>query len=135
MNTREELIQICVDGVVHHTKWQNRDSFSAQKSLQSVYEGLTAGLDYRIVTKEINPDYHSSKDTLIIEFMQPIDLNKLKEAKHLEISDREDYFKDCDPGHESEMFDGEGIDFYSTSTQTYIPSREKLDFCKGEDWY
>jgi len=57
--TRKELIEICKDAVVHHTKWKNRDSFSAQKSIQSIYKGLTAGLNFRVVTKEINPDYHS----------------------------------------------------------------------------
>ena len=133
----EELIKICKDAVVHHTEWMNRDSLSAQKSIQSIYKGLTAGLDFEIVTKEINPDYHSNEKTLIVKFIQPIDHDKLKEkGKHLEISSREDYFRDCDPNHETEMFSGEGIDFDSTYTQTYMPTRKKLNSIKkGSDWY
>lgn len=134
--TREDLIELCKDAVVHHTKWQNRDSYSAQKNIQSIYEGLTADLDFRIVTKDICPEYHSDEQTIIIEFLQPIDLDKLKNGKHLEISSREDYFKDCDPNYESEMFDGDGINFYDSYTQTYMPTRERVDNCGvGNDWY
>lgn len=132
---RSELIQLCQDAVVHHTKWQNRDSYSAQKSIQSIYKGLTAGLDFRVVTKDINEDYHSDERTLIIEFIQPIDHSKLKDAKNLEISEREDYFRDCDPDYETEMFDGYGIDFLSNYTQTYMPTRKRLEECNGDDWY
>ena len=48
--------------------------------------------------------------------MQPIDFDKLEKGLHLEISSREDYFKDCCPDFECEMFDGDGIDFYSSFT-------------------
>lgn len=133
---RQELIELCKDAVVHHTKWQDRDSYSAQRNLQSIYEGLTAGLDYRIVTKEIDADYHSDERTLIIEFLQPIDLDKLKTGQHLEISSRDDYWKDCDPDCEGEMFDGNGIDFESSYTQTYMPTRKRIEECGiGNDWY
>jgi len=133
---REELISICEDAVINHTKWENRDSYSAQLSIQSIYEGLTAGLDFRVVTKEIDKDYHSDKRTLIIEFLQPIDFDKLENAKYLEISSREDYFRDCDPEYDSEMFDGVGIDFKSSYTQTYMPTRERLnEVGSGNDWY
>jgi hypothetical protein len=134
--SREELISICQGAVVHHTKWQNRDSYSAQKGIQSIYKGLTAGLKFRVVTKKIHPDYHSSEWTLIIEFLQPIDFDKLETGLHLDISSREDYFKDCCPDYECEMFDGDGIDFQSTFTQTYMPSRQKLESVgTGNDWY
>lgn len=133
---REELIELCKRAVVHHTKWHNRDSYSAQKSIQSIYKGLTAGLDFRVVTKEIDADYHSDEETLIIEFLQPIDFVKLNEGLDLQISSREDYFKDCDPDYESEMFDGEGIDFESSYTQTYMPTEKRLkDVGNGNDWY
>lgn len=134
--TREELIKLCEDSVVHHTKWGNRDSYSAQKGIQSIYKGLTAGLDFRIVTKDINPNFHSDDEILIIEFIQPIDLEKLSKGKHLEISSREDYFRDCDPEYETEMFDGYDIDFYSEYTQTYMPTRKSIDYHGiGNDWY
>lgn len=133
---REELIELCKDAVVHHTKWNDRDSYSAQRGLQSIYKGLTAGLDYRIVTKEINPEYHSTDGTLIIEFLQPIDLDKLKTGKHLQISSRDDYFRDCDPDYETEMFGGNGIDFRSSFTQTYMPTRKRVEGVGiGNDWY
>lgn len=134
--TRKELIKLCEDAVVHHTKWQNRDSFSAQKNLQSIYKGLTAGLRFRIVTKKICPDYHSDNETLIIEFIQPIDLKKLETGKHLDISSLKDYFNDCDPEYNTEMFDGYGIDFDSRYTQSYMPTRNRINECGiGNDWY
>lgn len=133
---REELIQLCEDAVVNHKKWRDRDSYSAQKNIQSIYKGLTAGLDYRIITKEIDKDYCSDESTLIIEFLQPIDLDKLKTGKDLEISSRENYFKDCDPDYETEMFDGDGINFESTFTKSYMPTRKRIKKCGiGNDWY
>jgi len=127
--SRADLIQICKDAVVHHTKWQDRDSFIAQKGIQSIYRGLTAGLDYKMVIE--------GDDTIWLEFIQPIDFERLKEeGKHLEISSREDYWKDCDPDMEGEMFDGDGIDFYSNWTQTFMPTRERLNKVGvGDDWY
>lgn len=133
---REELISICERAVVHHSKWMNRDSFISQKCIQSIYEGLTAGLDFKIVTKKDNEIFYSNDDYLVIEFIQPIDFDKLKSAKFLEISSLEDYFNDCDPNHETEMFDGEGIDFYSDYTIAYMPTHQRLqERGKGNDWY
>lgn len=134
--TREQLIDICEKAVVHHTKWDNRDSYSAQLGVQSLYKGLTAGLDFRVVTKDISPDYHSNDNVIIVEFLQPIDLDKLQNGKELEISSREDYFKDCDPEYDTEMFDGEGIDFRSEYTQTYMPTLDSIEKAGiGNDWY
>lgn len=131
---REELIQLCQMAVVHHTKWNNRDSYSAQKGLQSIYFGLTAGFNFRIVTKEVSSDYHSDDDTLIVEFLPPFD--NIENAKPLKISSREDYFKDCDPEHETEMFDGEGIDFDSSFTKTFMPTKKRIENVGvGNDWY
>jgi hypothetical protein len=132
---RVELIELCKRSVVHYSKWRNRDSYSAQLSIKSIYKGLTAGLDFRIVTKAIDPEYHSTTDTLIIEFLQPIDFEKLNNGVDLEISTREQYFKNCDPERESEMFDGEGIDFFSSYTKTYMPSMSRIQEANGDDWY
>jgi hypothetical protein len=127
--TREELIEICKDAVVHHTKWGNRDSYSAQLGIKDVYKGLTAGLPFII-------DDDSNDRTIWIEFIQPVDLAILENGENLEISSREDYFKDCDPEYESEMFDGRGIEFESTYTITYMPTRKRLEECGiGNDWY
>jgi len=136
VESREELIKLCEDAVVHHTKWQDRDTYSAQKGVQSIYKGLTAGLDYLIVTKEDDNDYHSDEDTLIIEFIQPIDFDKLEKGLELKISSREDYFKDCDPNYDSEMFDSDGINFYNDWCSTYMPTRKKINEVGiGNDWY
>jgi hypothetical protein len=136
INERKYLIQLCKDAVVHHTKWRDRDSYSSQREIQSIYKALTAGLEYRILTKEISPSYYSDDWSLIIEFLQPIDFKKLETGEFLEISSLEDYFRDCDPEHKGEMFDGEGIDFYSDYTQTYMPTRKRLEKVgTGNDWY
>ena len=133
---RETLIELCKDAVVHHTKWQDRDCYSAQKGIQSIYKGLTAGLEFRVVTKEIDPDYHSDEETLVVEFLQPIDFEKLENGLELPISSREDYFKDCDPEYDSEMVDGDGIDFHSNWTGTYMPTRKRIENVGiGNDWF
>lgn len=127
--SRDELISICKDAVVHHTKWGDRDSYSAQVNLQSIYKGLTAGLLYTI-------DKSTDDRTIWITFKQPIDLEKLNKGEYLNISSREDYFNDCDPDYESEMFDGYGIDFASNYTGSYMPTRKRLeDVGDGNDWY
>jgi len=127
--TREELIEICKDSVVHHTKWGNRDSYCAQLGIQDVYKGLTAGLPF-----EIEDD--TDDRTIWINFVQPIDLTLLENGQHLEISSREDYFRDCDSDYETEMFDGNGIEFDSDYTRTYMPTRERLEKRGiGNDWY
>lgn len=128
--TREELISICEAAVVHHTKWRDRNSYSAQTEIQSIYEGLTAGLDFEI-------DGNTDDCTIWISFTQPIDLDKLdKNGLYLDISSRDDYFEDCDPEYETEMFDGYGIDFQSSYTRGYMPTRKRLEEVGyGEDWY
>lgn len=131
---REDLIKLCEDAVVHHSKWEDRDSYLCQQSIQSIYKGLTAGLDFVVVTKEKDNDYHSDDDTLLIRFPHPIDLERLKKGKHLKISTRDDYYRDCDPDYETEMFDGGGIDFESSYTQTYMPTRKCLNEANGGDW-
>jgi len=44
--TEEDLIQICRDAVVPYQKWNDRDSYSAQVNVASIYEGLTGGVPY-----------------------------------------------------------------------------------------
>ena len=133
---RKTLIKICQDAVVHHTKWMNRDSFICQKGIQSIYKGLTAGLKFKILTKENSPDYHSNKETIIIQFTQIFDEKILEKGLHLEISSREDYFKDCCPDFECEMFDSDGLDFTEDWVCQFMPTRKRLkDVGIGNDWY
>lgn len=124
--SRQELIEICLDAVVDWSKWTDRDSYSAQKSIQSIYEGLTAGLEYDITRDENNAYYH-------IDFTQPINLTMLdQEGKYLEISSRDEYWEEN--GYESEMFDSYGIDFRTEYTSSYMPTREFLNYVDGQDW-
>lgn len=130
--TRKELVQICKDAVIHHTKWEDRDSYAAQKEIQSIYKGLTAGYKFKIL-QDKNEDCCTDERTIWIEFIKPFNLRR---GSALEISTREEYFRDCDPNHDTEMFEGYGIDFASDNTTGYMPTRERLDSVgKGNDWY
>lgn len=129
--TREELISICEDAVVHHTRWGNRDSYSSQVLLSDIYYGLTGGVPF-----EIEED--TDDRTIWILFSDDFDSEKLEyEGQHLSISSLEDYRQDCDPGYESEMFDGYGIDFYDKEGRKggYMPTRKRLEEASGDDWY
>lgn len=133
---RETLIQLCKDAVVHHTKWQNRDSFIAQKGLQGIYKGLTAGLSFKILTKENSPDYHSDEYTIIIQFDKVVNQEDLEKGLDLEISSREDFFRDCCPDYECEMFDSDGLDFSDDWVCQFMPSRKRIESVGiGNDWY
>ena len=125
--TREELIEICKNSIVHHTKWNDRDSHIAQCEINSIHEGLTAGFDFKI-------DKETDDETIWISFVN-IDFNKIDNGESLEINDVEDYFRDCDPEYETEMFEGYGIDFKSNYTRGFMPTRKKLNDSDGEDWY
>jgi hypothetical protein len=52
--TREELIELCKDGIVQHDKWSNRDSSSAQMQLGHCLVLLSAGCDYVICANSDN---------------------------------------------------------------------------------
>ena len=123
---RETLIQLCKDAVVHHTKWQNRDSFIAQKGIQGIYKGLTAGLSFKILTEENSPDYHSDEYTIIIQFDKVVNQDDLEKGLNLEISSREDFFRDCCPDYECEMFDSDGLDFSDGWVCQFMPSRKSI---------
>lgn len=45
--TREELIQLCTDGVVPVDQWANRDTAGAQEQLGSALALLRAGCEYQ----------------------------------------------------------------------------------------
>jgi len=133
---RETLIQLCKDAVVHHTKWQNRDSFIAQKGIQGIYKGLTAGLSFKILTEENSPDYHSDEYTIIIQFDKVVNQDDLEKGLNLEISSREDFFRDCCPDYECEMFDSDGLDFSDDWVCQFMPSRKRIESVGiGNDWY
>jgi len=125
--TREKLIELCERAVVHHSKWENRDSYSAQVLISSIYEGLTAGLEFEINNQ--TDDY-----TIWIDFIN-VEKDMLKNSRCLSICGREEYFENCDPDYETEMFIGYGIDFNSNYTGGYMPTEKRLNNAEGDDWY
>lgn len=129
--TREELIQLCRDAVVHHTKWGDRDSYSAQKGVQEVYRALTAGWDFEI---RLEHPVNSTSRTIWITLTPVEGVDVFKDGEWLNISSREEYFEDCDPEYETEMFDTYPETFKEPFT-TYLPTRERLDQAAGGDWY
>ena len=127
--TREELIQLCRDAVVHHTKWGNRDSYLAQVNIRKAYRQLTAGMEFEIEDGDRDNFIKSGEYTIWLNFPE----DNGKEGEDLAISSREDYFNDCDPERNTEMFDvwdDSSFDFCS-----YIPTRKRLDLANGGDWY
>lgn len=124
---REELIQICLDAVVPFTKWNDRDSYSAQVNIQSIYAGLIGGCEFKVSIKE---------DTIDICFEPPTKEQK-QAFRYLEIDSREDYFQWMSEQGEDDptMFDGSGIDWNSTYLCGYLPTRQRLEKVSGGDWY
>ncbi len=127
--SRNKLIELCQRAVVPCTRWHDRDSYCAQRSVQSIYEGLTAGLKFHAYESE-------DGETIYVRFKQPIDIDKLRtKGLYLNIDSLENYWDECDPNFETEMFDGSGIDFRSSYTESYMPSEKRLDRVEGDDWY
>ena len=128
--TREELIQLCRGAVVHHTKWGDRDSYSSQVNIQEAYRALTAGWDFELSFDE--PKTNSR--TIWVKFKPVEGVDVIRDGEWLNISSRYDYFEDCDPEYETEMFDSYSETFKEPFT-SYIPTRERLDQSAGGDWY
>lgn len=123
--SKEDLIQICHDGVVPFRDWTNRDSYSAQVNLESIYCGLMANIPYSLKIEDT---------TIWINFEEPTEDQRNDLCKYsLPIDSLDDYREEF--GYEDEMFDGNGIDWYSTWLGGYIPTRERLDSAGSGDWY
>ena len=119
--TRQDLIELCEWAVVPAYKWHNRDSYSAQVNIASIYEGLTAGLDYEITD--------TTDGTIWIKFTE-VNKSKMKKARYLSIDDIDDY------KYDDEMFYSDGIDFTSGNYKGgYIPTEKRLEEAEGDDWY
>lgn len=128
--TREELIELCKDAVVHHTRWNNRDSYCCLKGVSDIYQGLTAGLTFSVKTDEDRMMHN-------VYFDPPIDIDRLiTKGGVLGISSVEDYYRDCDPKRETEMFEeGAGIDWHSEFLYTFLPTRKCLEQADGGEWW
>lgn len=129
--TREELIQICRDAVVHHTKWDNRDSYSAQINVQEAFRALTAGWDFSVCSEGL---LTTNSSTIWITLTPVEGVDVYKDGEYLNISSRDEYFEDCDPEYNTEMFDNYGESF-DGAFSSYLPTRERLDTTCGDDWY
>jgi len=128
---RQELIDICLDAVVPFKEWNDRDSYSSQVLLESIYQGLKAGVDYTVKIEG---------ETIWIYFEEPTEGQRKKlQENRLDIDSRDDYIKwyleeygdECYP----EMFDGYGINWDSPYRGGYLPTRERLNYANGGDWY
>jgi trehalose-6-phosphate synthase len=127
--TRKQLIELCQKAVVHHTKWNDRDSYLAQKSVQSIYAGLTGNVSYT---------YTIEDNSIWITFKKPTKEQKDK-FEYLSIDSIEDYFEwyknEYGDRYLPEMFDGYGIDWNSDYLSSYLPTPERLEEVNGSDWY
>jgi len=124
---REELIKICEDAVVPYTKWGDRDSYSAQCNISDIHGLLSVGAEYNIGGE-------TNEDTIWIIFKNITDKQEHDYTRHLlPIDGLEDYFGEG--GHESEIFDGGGINIGGAYLGGYMPTRKRLEEVDGEDWY
>lgn len=51
-NNRKWLIHLCEKAIVNHENWANRDSANAQAQVGRLWAYLSAGLPFRILTKQ-----------------------------------------------------------------------------------
>lgn len=125
---RDDLVKICIDSVVPHFNWSDKESYLAQLSIKSIYKGLTAGLSFKIKSKD--------KSKIVIEFLKPVDLMLLSRLGiELKVSTRDEYFRDCDPKIKTEMLNGIGINFHSNNTEGYMPTSSRLKEVGGNTWH
>lgn len=122
---RKDLIAICEKAVVHFDKWHDRDSNAAQINLNSIYQGLKAGVNYTI---------RIETSTIWVDFKQPTAKQLVRlNSFSLPISTLEDYRAKY--GYENEMFESDPIDFENDYRTGYLPTQERLNSVKGGDWY
>ena len=113
--TREMLIEICEKSFVPQSKWNNRDSFSAQKGVAMCYMLLKAGCKFQIKYKEDFKDDTTvtNEDTIWLKFWA-------KDFTWFDVLDMD----------EDEYPDGRELnDVY------YLPTLKKIEAANGQDWY
>ena len=125
---REELIELCRNSIVPCSKWNDRDSCSAQQNIQNIYEGLTGGVEYT---------YNIECETIYIDF-EPATTVQKANMLYINVDSREDYcewyLSEYGEDFSGEMFEGRWID-WDENNHGYLPTKEKLEEADGEDWY
>lgn len=105
--TREELMQLCLDGIVAEQYWTDRDSAKAMMQLGQAYALLAAGCNFDVLygTTEGSTSHLKTDDKTIWISVQYKGF---------------DYFEDSVYSHDT----------------FYIPTRARLDAARVQrDWY
>ena len=123
--TREELIKICEDSVVECKDWHDRDSCSTQYQLMDIHALLNAKAEFK---------YHIEGDTIWLNFNNIEDIkDKIKYS--LVVDDIDDFFA-IDDNEGREMFDADTtpLDYTTGRFCGYLPTRNRLNQSKDDDW-
>lgn len=105
--SREDLVQLCTDGVVPQEKWRNRDTSGAQRQLGEARALLAAGCDFFVLHGTGTHSLRTDENTIWVSI----------------------------EWHGFEHFEY-GADSHLTENDTfYIPTRARLDAANGGDWY
>lgn len=107
--TREELIQLCVDGIVRENDWRNRDSGTAHLQLGQCWALLSAGCDFTVNTTDRDEGNTWWIDVYYCGF------------------DCHEYGPD--DGVSSVRGDGKQHERF------YLPTRARIERNTGKDWY
>lgn len=126
--SREELIELCKESIVPCSKWNDRDSYSAQQKVQLIFEGLTGGVEYT---------YNIEGKTIWIDF-EPATTVQKDNMSYIEIDSRDNYcewyLSEYVEEFSGKMFEGGWVD-WNKNNHGYLPTKEKLEEVDGEDWY
>jgi hypothetical protein len=114
--TREQLIAICEKAIVPHSKWADRDTFTAIKGVGECLVLLRAGCKFEILYEAEANGFCTNDKIIWVTFW-------VKNFMWFEVSDG-----DADP---------EGIPTDSDGSRLvhYLPTEKRLEATKGKDWY
>lgn len=129
--SREQLISLCERAVVPYYKWSNRDSYSAQVSIEDSYKLLQAGAEYDAKLDGAEKVFWVRFKNLTEELLKKADSYCLG-------IDNIDSYKEAVPN--DEMFDSESYVWRALIDKNkeitcYIPTKKSLEEADGEDWY
>lgn len=105
--SRDELIQLCADGIVPQKDWRNRDSSGAQIQLGQARALLASGCEFYVLHGTSRHSLRTDEETIWVSI-------QWFGFDHFEY------------GRESGMTEDDTF---------YIPTRARLDAAAGKDWY